>query len=140
MQDKDMKLALVSGNEALKVELKDPMQDKDMTLDLVSGNEALKVELKDPIISEWTALLRQWEDLKTEKMNELAQSETACTENTSSDKSASEEEGHDEHQHRIQETLEVLARHRSDKRGRNPFPQELPYRPPKKARGKRDKR
>ena len=47
-----------------------------MELDLVSGKEALSVEYKDDAIGQWENLLRKWEDEKTEKLKELALSDS----------------------------------------------------------------
>ena len=104
--------------------------DSDMELDLVSGKEALSVEYKDDPIGQWANLLRKWEDEKTEKLKELASSETCCRE-------VDNDEDDDDHEDLIKRTREVLQRHRghrSGKRGRSPLPQEPPYPPPKKFR------
>ena len=101
-----------------------------MELDLVSGKEALSVEYKDDPIGQWANLLRKWEDEKTEKLKELASSETCCRE-------VDNDEDDDDHEELIKRTREVLQRHRghrSGKRGRSPLPQEPPYPPPKKFR------
>jgi len=136
-----------------KSEEKAPSQaDSDMELDLVSGKE-------DASIGQWANLLRKWEDEKTEKLKELASSETSCREvddedggvrkaarpsmsrQTSDDMESIMEEEEDEHEELIKRTREVLQRHRgeapvqrSGKRGRSPLPQEPPYPPPKKSR------
>ena len=135
---------------------KEPSEaDSDMELDLVSDKEALSVEYKDDPIGQWANLLRKWEDEKTEKLKELASSETSCREvgndeddglvrQTSDEYESIREEEEDEHEELIKRTREVLQRHRgeapvhrSGKRGRSPLPQEPPYSPPKKFRMRR---
>jgi len=98
-------------------------------------------------VGQWENLLRKWEDEKTEKLKELALSETCCREvdNDEDDgrlcESIWEEEEADDHQELIRRTREVLQRHRgeapvhrSGKRVRSPLPQEPPYPPPEKLR------
>ena len=123
----------------IEVEQRDKA-DSDMELDLVSGKE-------DDPIGQWANLLRKGEDEKTEKLKELASSETSCREvddedngqvrkaarpsisrQTSDDMESIMEEEEDEHEELIKRTREVLQHHRgeapvqrSGKRGRNPI-------------------
>ena len=124
---------------------KEPSEaDSDMDLDLVSDKEALSVECNDGPIGQWANLLQKWEDEKTEKLKELASSETSCREvdNDEDDEYESiREEEEDDNEELIKRTREVLQRHRglspvhrSGKRGRSPLPQEPHYPPPKKFR------
>ena len=95
----------------------------------------------------WANLLRKWDDEKTEKLKELASSETSCrkvddedngqvrkaarpsmSRQTSHDMESIMEEEEDEHEELIKRTREVLQRHRgeapvqrSGKRGRSPI-------------------
>ena len=135
-----------------------------MELDLVSRKEALSVENKDNVIGQWENLLRKWADEKTEKLKELALSDTCCRQvdndeddglvRQTSDEYESIREA-DDHEELTKRTREVLQRHRgeapiarfcelapyhdgvairSGKRGNRPLPQEPPYPPPKKFR------
>ena len=123
----------------IEVEQRDKA-DSDVELDLVSGKE-------DDPIGQWANLLWKWEDEKTEKLKELASSETSCREvddednglvrkaarpsmsrQTSHDMKSIMEEEEDEHEELIKRTWEVLQHHRgeapvqrSGKRGRSPI-------------------
>ena len=104
------------------------------------------IEREESPTGQWANLLRKWEDEKTEKLKELASSETCCREvdtdeedglvrQMSDDESIrEEEEQEDDHEELIKRTREVLQRHRAGKRGRSPLPQEPPYPPPKNFR------
>ena len=141
-KEKDMEReeSHTDAKEKAKSSEKEPSEaDSDMELDL------------DPI-GQWANLLRKWEDEKTEKLKELASSETCCREvdNDEDDEYESiREEEEDDNEELIKRSREVLQRHRSGKRGRSPLPQpvhrsgkrgrsplpqEPPYPPPKKCR------
>eukprot|EP00434_Breviolum_minutum_P030941 symbB.v1.2.027363.t1/scaffold2803.1/size69972/5 len=109
----------------IEVEQRDKA-DSDMELDLVSGKE-------DDPIGQWANLLRKGEDEKTEKLKELASSETSCREvddedngqvrkaarpsisrQTSDDMESIMEEEEDEHEELIKRTREVLQHHRGE--------------------------
>ena len=141
----------------IEVEQRDKA-DSDMELDLVSGKE-------DDPIGQWANLLRKGEDEKTEKLKELASSETSCREvddedngqvrkaarpsisrQTSDDMESIMEEEEDEHEELIKRTREVLQHHRgeapvqrSGKRGRNPISTTQKIKTERKAFSKRAK-